>query len=122
MSTVWGGWSQSFSVAPNAGQDKASRSDFPHFAIQLARRENAENADVSLVSHPDPPTLAFLERKQGKPRKRQGFFSPRNPEKKGKRTQKKQGKSENEKKQGNRKKQGLEGRGKNRALRKSAAQ
>ena len=28
---------------------------------------------------PDPPTLASLEKKEGKPRKRQGFFSSRNP-------------------------------------------
>ena len=29
--------------------------------------------------HPDPPTLAFLEKKQGKPRKKQGLFSSQNP-------------------------------------------
>ena len=35
---------RSLSLAPNAGQDKAGRLDFPHFAIQAARGENAENA------------------------------------------------------------------------------
>ena len=34
------------SVAPNAGQDKAGRSDCPHFAIRAALGENAENADL----------------------------------------------------------------------------
>ena len=38
------------SIAPNAGQDKAGRSDVPHVAIRGARGENAENAD-HLSSH-----------------------------------------------------------------------
>ena len=36
------------SAAPNAGQHKAGRSDFPHFAIRAAPGENAENAIFSL--------------------------------------------------------------------------
>ena len=58
------------------------------------------NRDWKFQACPDPPTLAFLEKKQGKPRKMQGVFSSRNPsnpwKRKEKRT-KKQGKSENEK-------------------------
>ena len=30
---------------PNAGQDKAGRSNFPHLAIRAAGGENAKNAD-----------------------------------------------------------------------------
>ena len=33
------------SVAPNAGQNKAGQSDFPHFAIQASPGENEENTD-----------------------------------------------------------------------------
>ena len=34
-----------YSIAPNAGQDEAGRSDFPHFAIWAARGEDAENTE-----------------------------------------------------------------------------
>ena len=39
------GTSLSLSVAPHASQDKAGRLNFPHFAIQAAPGENAENVD-----------------------------------------------------------------------------
>ena len=51
--------------------------------------------------NPDPPTLAFLEKRKGNPPNKQGFLSLRNPEILGKEmenAQKKQGKSEKEKK------------------------
>ena len=34
------------SAAPKAGQRKAGRADFPHFATRTAPGENAENADL----------------------------------------------------------------------------
>ena len=39
-------FSLGLSIAPNAGQDKAGRSDFSHYAIRASPGENTESADL----------------------------------------------------------------------------
>ena len=69
---------------------------------------------VSTKILPDPPTLAFLEKKQGQPRKSKGFPLCGNARILGKERKKRTKKAREigkRKKQGNRRKQGLEGQG-----------
>ena len=61
--------SEKYSGAPSAGQHKAGRSDFQHFAIRPAPGENAENADLlsCLACHTENRGLRkFLAPKRGK--------------------------------------------------------
>ena len=61
------------SIAPNAGQDKAGRSDFPQFAIRGARGENAENVDRLSFHTKNRDVRKSAAQKRGKFGKFRGF-------------------------------------------------
>ena len=65
--------SNSLSVAPTAGRDKAGRSNFPHFAIRVAVGENAENMENA--------DLLSLSPRKKKRRSRRGKSAHENKEK-----------------------------------------
>ena len=95
---------------------------YPPFKCALNYQDGAgtepepETGTVGTVFHPDPPTLAFLEKARAFPHKARVFLFAeplKSMEKKGK-THKKAREIGKQKEQGNRKKQGLEGQGRNR--------
>ena len=64
---------ESIALANGSSQDKPSRSDFPHFAMRVARDENAENAEnLSLHTKIHWALRKLAARKSGKSRKCSG--------------------------------------------------